>query len=602
MDELVTQMGLMLTQLRYARRALDDIERSTSRYAGFAFAGAMQSGGAAMAPPMLDGALKVFIVNINDLAPGSSFGGFLEGMLGGIGRFFGGLLGGFTGGTVAGLMLAPTLVAAANLADRVERVLRLLGIVGKTDDKDKTKKPEASDSTLLAQLDSIRAIIDGLAKALGYANSPGIADKAANAKPEEASRWLEVIRTVDALVKDVSRVVDGLIILIPTLIGALASLIVHLKDVQVAILDLLRFLLKEILMLRGVLLFTLYDTIAGAAHLASKVMSELSGALTTILASLGDIFATLFDAGLAVLKFIATGLKNTVDTLVAWLLDTVGVVLMALGDSRIFRVIVHVVQILPALMPSLVMLVTEAEPINLDALNAAAALKLEGPLLTGDKLSKLVDVPKFPDLSKTLTPEADLAKLKDTVGGAFATVGDDLKKSFDASAKTLESIGASLDDLKQDKGFIEGLANQRKAIEQASARMNDALLKAENTLAAAKLGDSGLDKIAKAYEDWLGAKGMDTILTALQTHFATNDNAASFAPPSSSAAPPINVEIKELVIDLGASPPGAAASGPHAANDEGGYEREDEPDEFSRAQEMRDRHAYRPPGGPMVLS
>jgi len=53
MDELVTPMGLMLKQRRYARRALDDIERLTSHYAGFgfAFAGAMQGGGAAMAPP-----------------------------------------------------------------------------------------------------------------------------------------------------------------------------------------------------------------------------------------------------------------------------------------------------------------------------------------------------------------------------------------------------------------------------------------------------------------------------------------------------------------------------------------------------------------------
>ena len=58
-DDLLTNIGLMLTQVRYARRALEDIERSTARYAGFAFASALSAGPAFGAPPMLDGALKV---------------------------------------------------------------------------------------------------------------------------------------------------------------------------------------------------------------------------------------------------------------------------------------------------------------------------------------------------------------------------------------------------------------------------------------------------------------------------------------------------------------------------------------------------------------
>src|SRR5712692_8737653 len=118
--ELVTQMGLMLTQLRYSRRALEDVERSTARYAGFAFASALSAGPSFGAPPMLDGALKVYVVNINDLQPGTGSGGFIEGLLGGVGRFFGGLIGGFVGGTISGFVLPDIVSSMVDLAKRVE--------------------------------------------------------------------------------------------------------------------------------------------------------------------------------------------------------------------------------------------------------------------------------------------------------------------------------------------------------------------------------------------------------------------------------------------------------------------------------------------------
>ena len=39
-DALIGQIGLLLTQLRYVRRALEDIERSTARYASLSIAAA----------------------------------------------------------------------------------------------------------------------------------------------------------------------------------------------------------------------------------------------------------------------------------------------------------------------------------------------------------------------------------------------------------------------------------------------------------------------------------------------------------------------------------------------------------------------------------
>src|SRR5262245_43048732 len=121
MDEvIITQLGLILGQLRYTRRAVEDIERSTARYGGFTFATALAAGPRFGEPPMVNGALKVYVININDLAPGSGIGGFLEGLLGGIGRFFGGFAGGFVGGTIGGAALPLLIVQLNELADKID--------------------------------------------------------------------------------------------------------------------------------------------------------------------------------------------------------------------------------------------------------------------------------------------------------------------------------------------------------------------------------------------------------------------------------------------------------------------------------------------------
>src|SRR5262245_44780945 len=114
-DGLINQIGLLLTQLRVARRALEDIERSTARYNSFAFAAALSEGAKFGAPPMFSGALKVWLVNIDDLAPGAG-GGFLEQLLGGIGRFIGGVGSGLVGGILGGLF------GGWNLVDLVKRI------------------------------------------------------------------------------------------------------------------------------------------------------------------------------------------------------------------------------------------------------------------------------------------------------------------------------------------------------------------------------------------------------------------------------------------------------------------------------------------------
>src|SRR3954453_1264861 len=102
-DDIVTQLGLLLSQWRHTRRAMEDIERSPAKYTGIAFAPLFAEGAKFGQPPMMNGALKVYVVNINDLTEPPA-GGLLEGLLGGAGRFLGGLIGGIAGGTVSGVL------------------------------------------------------------------------------------------------------------------------------------------------------------------------------------------------------------------------------------------------------------------------------------------------------------------------------------------------------------------------------------------------------------------------------------------------------------------------------------------------------------------
>src|SRR6476661_7939641 len=140
MDDPVSQIGLLLSQSRFARRALEDIERATANYATYAFTSVITAGPRFGAPPLFDGALKVYVVNIGDLAPGGGLGDTLQGLLGGLGSFVGNIPGGIIGGTLGSLRLGSAIPALNELAGRTERILKMLGIG--TDGADLAKQGE----------------------------------------------------------------------------------------------------------------------------------------------------------------------------------------------------------------------------------------------------------------------------------------------------------------------------------------------------------------------------------------------------------------------------------------------------------------------------
>src|SRR5258708_3931410 len=320
-NDFILEIGLLLTQLRYARRSLEDIERSTARYTTFAFAGALAAGPRFGEPPMFGGALKVYVVNINDLAPGGGLGNFLEGLLGGIGRFFGGLFGGFVGGTIGGIALRLLIWKIESIAAAVEGIVKGLGVP-----KEPTAKGGEAESgggssffDKLAEIKDVVTTFTALFQAAG--GKPDEASKTANIMTPEATRWLATLQTADSLVQGITLVVKGLTLLIPEVIGALAMLIVRLDTIKLAVVELLQFVLRQALLIRGVVLTVLFDTLAAAAKLASEILAILGLTVQDIITSVFKIFGSVFDAALAAIEFLSSGLAKTIDALLKWLVD-----------------------------------------------------------------------------------------------------------------------------------------------------------------------------------------------------------------------------------------------------------------------------------------
>jgi hypothetical protein len=236
-DMLFAQMGLILTQLRYARRALEDVERSTARYAGLGFAtgvaSALSVGPRLGEPPLFNGALKVYVTNIQDLQPGGGIGGLIEGLLGGVGRLIGGLLGGTAGGLLSGLIV-PFLAGSIN--DTATRVERIVGAVRALMDRVGSSPAETNAQAQRQQggggtdMPTLISVVRSFTDLLGAANGGGNGGAGGRSLLGPGDRWTEAIASVNRMLDGVERVVRGLIVLVPVLLGALAVLITRLDQ------------------------------------------------------------------------------------------------------------------------------------------------------------------------------------------------------------------------------------------------------------------------------------------------------------------------------------------------------------------------------------
>lgn len=538
---ILASIGLLLTQLRTARRALEDVQRSTARYGGFEFAKAFTAGERFGQPPMFDGALMVHVVNINDLAPGNSFGGFLESLFGGIGNFFGNLIGGVVGGTLSAFKLREMIERLDRIVGNIDLIMTKIGIgEKKPSDKANTAKsiPEAQAQTgesLLTTLDGIKDMVRDVTALLevgaGKGSEAGAKDAAKTSQTpmtETGERWMAILNGVNIFLDRTGRLVQGLVLLIPMAVGGISFLIGNLGEIRRALLETVQFLLKNALILRGVLLTIVFETVASAARLAGSVVGIIGTTIQSVLSAIFAVIGTLLEAAFDALETLTNALQAIIGSLLQWLVTGVFNTLRAIGDLTVFRTIDHLVRILPSLLAAIYMLKSSQKlPGNVmtmlqkshDAGFAPPPKPARGTpggaIGAAGKSPTSQLIGEFPDIKKILKPTG--ATLTAGVGATGATVALDVKASIDAMTTSLGGVAGKFDAAARTEGDFS-----RKVLDKYGAEIKgraDQLTVAITAPIEAVGPETGFEEIAKTYEKWLTGGGMKSVLDQAAKHF-----------------------------------------------------------------------------------
>ena len=157
-------------------------------------------------------------------------------------------------------------------------------------------------------------------------------------------------------------------------------------------------------------------------------------------------------------------------------------------------------------------------------------------------------------------------ELPDKTGKAFDAAKDGLVKIDQKMQDALTSGEATF-----NAKMTGDLANVAVQADKLSKVLTPAVDKAQGLSGQAE-GDAGLRQIATAYQDWLKAGGLQSVVSQITAYFA----GANAADPGSAAAsvpraaidaarpdaPKATVEIGELIIELKAAKPEAAGKSP----------------------------------------
>lgn len=527
-EEIIGQLGLILTQLRFTRRALEDVERSTARYGNFTFAAALSSGARFGAPPLFEGALKVYIVNINDLAPGGSIGEFFQTLLGGVGRLFGGFFGGFIGGTISGVALPVILAEVLTIAETIERIVSRIWPGGQPaatppggQSAATPPPPPDSTSSTTAMLPQVTEAVQALTGLFQSASTGPESATATSNLPQTAAgqRWLAMLQAAEGALQGLARVLNGLVLMVPLLIGAFAMIINRIADIRLVIVEMLQFALRNVFLLRGVALVTIFDTVAAAARLGAAILSILGTAVERILQSIFNMVGQLLGATLELLRFLSQGLQDTINAVLPWLVDAIGAILTRLGNSFVFRVIVHVVQMLPGLIPPLYRLIRDkplpwTERVGLrGAAGMAASIPLPGGAAAA---APSIALPQL-DLAQTLAPPSRISAVTDEVSRASSAVTGEVRNIFGAASGALSGIAQAMNNAAEtgEQGFTRSLDSRLGTVRERSETLANALSAAQQ----APRPQTGLERIATAYESWLSGGGLNDLLQNITERF-----------------------------------------------------------------------------------
>jgi len=383
----------------------------------------------------------------------------------------------------------------------------------------------------------------------------------------DGTRWLRLLDSATATLAALSRLADALIIALPIVVGSISWLIARLADIRLALAETLRFLLRQALMLRGLVAVTVFDTLAMVARTAAGVLGILQATVGNVL---GSVFEMVREALLAVFDLagvLGEAIKKTVDALLNWLVPTVDVILRNLGDLRVFRVLTHVIRILPAILPVVYELAKD-HPIQdtkvLDRLNDAAQLPFLDPTRPGGVAATTpATPPELPNLRAILTDPATVGRATGALDRIQQVTQDGLRISGDAVTNGLRDIGGKLDRAAAEEAAISNssLAKRLDEVRDRSAELSGQLVVGEKIRT-----ETGLEAIADAYEKWLTGGGLDTLLGNITKHFASAEGRAGVPAAAAATAvmdrPRATVQIDEVIIEVGGAPPAPASPPP----------------------------------------
>lgn len=587
--EILGQLGLMLTQLGRARRALEDIERSTARYAGLSFAPLLAASPRFGEPPLLGGALRVYVVNINDLSPGgTSIGAFFGNLLGGLGSLLGGLIGGISGGFVGALALPDNLRELRRITEAMVPIVKTLDEMDKRKGTGKQidEGPSILDrlpqlTTLVRSLTALLPPLTELVKALGdalprlvspierlYKLFVGGEKKDKKEPAAETSGppidWEKVLASVHQIVK-------GLTQLIPIAIGGISFLIAHLRDIQRAITDLLTWALRLVFLLRGSLLIVIFDTLAAAARVGVEILGILGAAAERVLSAVFTAFERALLVATELLRKLATSLSTTITKLFQWLVDNLFKVLTALGELRVFKLLFRIVEGGYALLSILHAIITGkpmAAPPTPPSGGSGTPGGAPGPTPGAGTAVAPPTPPKItgPDLAEAILPLKDVADLGYAYSSAAAQTYKDIQGAVGDARKAVGKLGSDAARQSREGAFASGplqtaLGNLRKNANDLGSALERAR---ENPAEAPR---TGLEVVAKAFEDWLEKGGMETLFVGMVDQFqkgpTSGPGAAGSVPgqivgaaaEAIRAAERTDVAIGELVIEIEPPPP-----------------------------------------------
>ncbi len=505
-EEIVTQMGLIFSQMRYMRRALESIERNTAQYRGVTFAAAVAEGARFGEPPLFEGALKVYVVNINELNAGGGLGIF-EVLFGAAGRFLGNLFSGVVGGTIGSIALPFTFSDLRRTAEAVDRILGRLGVTGGP------SPPESGPSTLIGQIEALTSLVQALEKMFKAASDEPAKGTGKEELTPNQFPWHQTLPILQTL----SHVVDGLILLIPNLTGAFLTFLNSIDTLKFRIVDLLSFAVRNLLLLRGVVVVTLFDTLGAAATLGANLLRIVSGQLDAILSGIIGAVKAMAKGVVEVIRFFGPALATTLNAILVFLRDGLGNALIGIGNTNIFRLIFHVVNALPSILPGLIELRTGAAPssASITALASAPAFSAA----TAPYLAPLTKIKTFPNVADPFSKAAVTTMLSelDTQG---ATLRTEAASAASAGETLLKDVGKTLNEAVTtgEGNFRAQLETNLAGVTASAKSFTEAAVAAQ---AAAPKGDddSPISQIARAYTDWLTSGGFKELIGRITTHF-----------------------------------------------------------------------------------